>query len=133
MRTCVRMTAQGSATTRLQRALANPGTTAMQIRVIASELPVVGLEDALAILLGLRDREPASYARAAARWGARLVLEHRLSLSDAQLTLAALTSLDGPSPRPAVDALSELAEALGLKRIEPLLTAWRDSRPVAAP
>jgi hypothetical protein len=39
----------------------------MQIRAIAAELPVVGLEDARAILLALRDRESASYERAAAR------------------------------------------------------------------
>jgi hypothetical protein len=56
------------------------------------------------------------------------VLEHRLSLGDAQLTLAALTALDGPTPSPGVEALSELAEPLGLRRVEPLLTAWQNSR-----
>jgi hypothetical protein len=63
---------------RLQRALANPRTSGAQIRAIAAELPQVGLEDALAITLGLLDREPDSISRFAARWGARLVQERRL-------------------------------------------------------
>jgi len=60
-RTCVRMTSQGSAVTRLQRAIANPNTSAMQIRAIARELPTVGLEDALSIVLALLEREPGSF------------------------------------------------------------------------
>jgi hypothetical protein len=63
---------------RLQRAIANPRTSAAQIRAIARELPQVGLEDALAIVLALLEREPQSFSRAAARWAARLVLEYRL-------------------------------------------------------
>jgi hypothetical protein len=43
MRTSVRATAQGSAVTRLSRAIANPNTSAAQIRAIARELPAVGL------------------------------------------------------------------------------------------
>jgi hypothetical protein len=62
------MTAQGSAVTRLQRAIANPNTSATQIRAIARELPTVGLEDALAILLALLDREPQTFERAGARY-----------------------------------------------------------------
>jgi hypothetical protein len=50
---------------RLQRAIANPRTSAAQIRAIARELPQVGLEDALAIVLALLDREPQSFSRAA--------------------------------------------------------------------
>jgi hypothetical protein len=53
---------------RLQRALANPRTSGAQIRAIAAELPQVGLEDALAITLGLLDREPDSFSRFAARY-----------------------------------------------------------------
>src|SRR6202042_2069056 len=96
VRTCVRMTAQGSAVTRLQRAIANPNTSAMQIRAIARELPTVGLEDALAIVLALLEREPGSFSRTGARWGARLVLERRLDLVDAQLVFASLATLEGP-------------------------------------
>jgi hypothetical protein len=43
------MTSEGSTVTRLQRAIANPNTSAMQIRAIARELPTVGLEDALGL------------------------------------------------------------------------------------
>jgi hypothetical protein len=49
-------------------AIANPRTSAAQIRAIARELPQVGLEDALAIVLALLDREPQSFSRAAARY-----------------------------------------------------------------
>jgi hypothetical protein len=63
------MTSDGSAVMRLQRALANPRASAAQIRAIAAELPTVGLEDALAILLALIDREPQTFARAAAQSG----------------------------------------------------------------
>jgi hypothetical protein len=67
LRTCVRMTSDGSAI-RLKRALANERCTATQIRALVAELPgPVGLEDALAILLALLDREPETFSRAAAR------------------------------------------------------------------
>jgi hypothetical protein len=102
------MTSDGSAVTRLQRALANPRTSASQIRAIASELPRVGLEDALAILLALLDREPQTFSRTAARWGGRLTLERRLPLIDAQLTLASLAALPGPGARAGAEALIEL-------------------------
>src|SRR5450755_4127842 len=62
------MTSAGSAVIRLQCALANPRTWGAQIRAIARELPQVGLEDALAIVLALLDREPQSFSRAAARY-----------------------------------------------------------------
>jgi hypothetical protein len=81
---------------RLQRALANPRASVAQIRAIAAELPTVGLEDALAILLALIDREPQTVPRAAARWGARFTVERKASLADAQLALAALAVLPGP-------------------------------------
>jgi hypothetical protein len=62
------MTSAGSAVIRLQCALANPRTWGAQVRAIAAELPQVGLEDALAITLGLLDREPATFSRFAARY-----------------------------------------------------------------
>jgi hypothetical protein len=74
----------------------------MQIRAIAAEIPYpVGLEDALAILLALMDREPGSCSKGAARWASRLALEHKLTLADAQLALAALAVLPTPVPGPA--------------------------------
>jgi len=67
----------------------------------------------LAITLGLLDREPAVFSRLAARWGAKLVLERRLELGDAQLAFAALAALDGRQPRAGVEALAELTDAVG--------------------
>jgi hypothetical protein len=118
------MTSEGSAVSRLQRAIANPRTSATQIRTIAAELPRVGLEDALAIVLALYDREPASYPKTAARWGARLVLEHRLTLTDAQLLFAALGALPEPTAPAGAEALAELSERVGLARVDELLARW---------
>jgi hypothetical protein len=53
---------------RLQRAIANPNTSATQIRAIARELPTVGLEDALAIALALLEREPGSFSKTGASY-----------------------------------------------------------------
>jgi hypothetical protein len=122
------MTAQGSAVVRLQRAIANPRTSAAQIRAIARELPTVGLEDALAIVLALLDREPQAFPRAAARWAARLVLECRLDLIDAQLAVASLAALDGSAASAGVEALAELGQRSGLYRVEPVLSAWLQAR-----
>jgi hypothetical protein len=125
------MTSDGSAVMRLQRALANPRTSAAQIRAVASELPTVGLEDALAILLALLDREPQSFSRTAARWGARLTIERRLPLADAQLTLASLAVLPGAGARAGAEALIELAGRHGLRRVDELLVAWLHARGIS--
>lgn len=125
------MTSDGSAVTRLQRALANPRTSAAQIRAVASELPTVCLEDALAILLALLDREPQSFSRTAARWGARLTIERRLPLADAQLTLASLAVLPGAGARAGAEALIELAGRHGLRRVDELLVGWLRARGIS--
>ena len=123
------MTSDGSAITRLHRAIANPRASAMQIRAIVAELPgPVALEDALAILLALIDREPETFPRAAARWGGRLVLERRLPLVDAQLTLAALAALPGPGAGAGAEALIELSERYGLRRVDELVGDWLRTR-----
>jgi hypothetical protein len=113
---------------RLQRAVINDHTTAAQIRAIASELPTIGLEDALAILLALLDREPQTFSRGAARWSARLTLERKLTLTDAQLVLAAMAVLPGPGGRAGADALIDLAERERLHRVEGLLGDWLTRR-----
>jgi len=119
------MTGDGSAIARLQRALANERCSATQIRALVAELPApVGLEDALAILLAFLDREPATFSRAAARFGSRLVLEHKLTLDDAQLTLAALEVLPGEGARAGAEALIELSDRYGLRRVDELLGGW---------
>jgi hypothetical protein len=122
------MTSEGHAITRLHRVLASPGSSALQIRAVASELPRVNLEDALAILLALLDREPQTFSRGAARWGSRLTLEQRLSLDDAQLTLAALATLPGPGARAGSEALIELSDRHGLRRVDELLIPWMRAR-----
>lgn len=113
---------------RLQRVLANPRASATQIRAVASELPSVGLEDALAILLALLDRELQTFSRGAARWGARLTLERRLGLVDAQLTLAALAALEGRGACAGAEALIELSDRYGLRRVGELLAGWMHAR-----
>lgn len=118
------MTSQGHAITRLHRVLATPGTSVLQVRAAAAELEQIALEDALAILLGLYDRQPDTFPKAAARWGARLVLERRLPLVDAQLTLAALAALPGPGAVAGAEALIELSERYGLRRVDELVGAW---------
>lgn len=74
--------AQGSAITRLHRVISVPGTSALQIRTAAAELPSIGLEDAMAVLLALLDREPHTCSKGAARWARGWALERRLSLAD---------------------------------------------------
>jgi hypothetical protein len=117
------VTSQGHALTRLHRALERG--TANQIRAIVAELPrPPGLEDALAICLALLDREPETYPRAAAKWASRFAIERRLTLTDAQLTLAALAALPGEGARAGVEALIELGERHRVRRVDELLTRW---------
>jgi hypothetical protein len=101
----------------------------MQIRAIAHELPTVGLGDALAIALALLEREPRSFPRTGARWGARLVLERRLELVDAQLVLASLATPEGPTAAAGAEALAELTQRSGRHRVQRLLEDWLEARP----
>jgi hypothetical protein len=114
----------GSAIVRLHRALKMPNSTGLQIRAIAAELPRIGLEDALAILPALLDREPESFSRNAVRWASRLALERRLRLADSQLVFAALATLPGQNAKAGAEALIELSERYGLRGIDELLTGW---------
>ena len=117
------MTSQGHALTRLQRALERG--TANQIRAIVAELPrPPALEDALAICLAFLDREPETYPRAAAKWASRFAIERQLTLTDAQLTLAALAALPSQSARAGAETLIELADRYKLRRVDELLTGW---------
>ena len=121
------MTSDGSAVVRLQRLLASPRATSAQLRSVIAELPgPVGLEDALAILLALLDREPQTFSRGAARWGARFALERKLTLLDAQLVLASLAVLPeaAPGARAGIESLIELADRYGLRRVDELLVGW---------
>ncbi len=101
-----------------------PARVGHLIRAIVAELPgPVSLEDALAILLALLDREPPTFDRPQPV-GRQAHLERRLPLVDAQLTLAALAALPGPARAPGAEALIELAERYGLRRVDELLGDW---------
>jgi hypothetical protein len=75
-------------------------------------------------LLALLDREPQSLSQTAARWGARVTIERRPRLADAQLTLASLAVLPGAGARAGAEALIELAGRHGLRRVDELLGGW---------
>ena len=112
MRTCVRMTSDGSAYARFRRAL-NTGNQTLVIAA-ARELPQVGLHDALRICLVLRDGDPEQYERAAVRWLGRFALEARGVTIDA-LRLAA-DALDALPDRAAeaMESLQRLCVAYGI-------------------
>ncbi len=96
------MTSQGSAYSRFQRALTT-GNLGV-IEVAAAELPRVGLDDALAILVVLAQSADPRFDRAAARWVGRLLTETPAGLSDARFALALVERL--PSCREALHALA---------------------------
>lgn len=96
------VTSQGSAYSRFQRALAT-GNMPL-IESAAAELPRVGVDDALAILIVLAQVGDPRFDRAAARWVGRLLTETPAGLSDARFALALVERL--PDCR---DALHRLA------------------------
>jgi len=98
----VRMTSQGSAYSRFQRALTTGNL--QLIEAAAVELPKVSLEDALAILIVLAQREDPRFDRDAARWVRRLLTETPADLSDARFALALVERL--PSCRDALHGLA---------------------------
>jgi hypothetical protein len=121
------MTSDGQAISRLQRLITSDRGTVNQIRALVAELPTrPDLELALAILLALLDREPDTWPRAAARWGSRFALERNLTLPDAQLTLAALAVLPGAGGRAGAEALIDLADRHGVRRVDQVLGDWTD-------
>ena len=119
------MTSEGRPYARFRRAL--DGSSIELIRSAASELERIDLADCLAFL----ELEPAPYPRAATRWVARLALEHRLTLAESQLALAALGALDGATARAGAEALIELCTSHGLSRGEAVVGAWLGRRGLA--
>jgi hypothetical protein len=88
----VSMTSDGTAYGRFRRAL-RMGNLA-QVRAAAAELPQVGLDDALAVVLLMDEHDDERYERAAVRWLARLVAERPdVGLVDLGLGLTALEAL----------------------------------------
>ena len=106
---CSLVTSEGSAITRFDRAVktGNPNL----VLAAAHELPKpVLLRDALRVVLVLATSAPDRFPTAAARFGARLVSDRRLSVAEAQLAFAALQTLSDPDPQPGAEALCALLE-----------------------
>ena len=116
------MTSQGSAFTRFRRALDRENVT--EALSAATELPHVGLAEALELCLLLRDKAPERYPRAALRWHGRLCREVDVSLEEAQAILAALVVMAGERKGNAAFALADLLSRRGLERPCETLVAW---------
>jgi hypothetical protein len=124
------MGSDGSAVARLQRVLANPGSSALQIRAVAAELPQIGLEDVWRSSLRCWTRSRRRFRAVLPGWGSRLTLERRLPLVDAQLTLASLAALPQPGARAGAEALIELSDRYRLRRVDELLAGWMRRRDI---
>ena len=123
------MSIKGGSYQRFRRAIEIGNPTL--IRAAAAELPRVGLEDALAICLVLLDAEPQKFPAAAARWHARLCMERRLAIEEADLALGALRALPGARPQAAAAALGGICRAHGLPAAEQRLAGWIRTRRVS--
>ena len=73
------------------------------IDAAAAELPTIGLDDALRILVVMASKRDARYSRAAARWAARAAAERRLDLDETRRVLAL------------VDVLPEAPDAIAMR------------------
>ena len=120
------MTSQGSAYSQFRRAL--DWRNFLAAWALAAELPRVPLADALALLLLALDEQPWRFETAAPRWHARLCVEARLTLTEAQLAVAALDALAGPSPVAGGQALVGICEAHGLEDAVAVLDTWLNAR-----
>ena len=95
----------------------------------AHELPrPVLLRDALRVLLVLAVADADRYPPAAARFGARLVAERKLSVGEAQLAFAALQTLAGSDPLAGGEALVVLLEQHGEGEGARYLEEWLRAR-----
>ena len=63
------------------------------VLLAAAELPHIGLEDALEIVVLLAREHDHRFDRAAAKWVGRLLVDHPLGLRDARLALALVEHL----------------------------------------
>lgn len=110
---------KGSPYTHFRRAL-EQGNLEL-VRLAATELPQVNLDDALRICLLMSDQRDARYERAAVRWLGRVCLERPdFSLADLELASSALSAL--PTHRlSALHTLSHLCSRLHLSDLSHLL------------
>lgn len=95
----------------------------------ATQLPRLGLADALALCLVLRDDDPARYGRAATRWQAQAVAAVAAELDDAALLGAALAALRAGEPSAQASAtLRAWCEAHDLPEAVREVDDWRARR-----
>jgi hypothetical protein len=114
------VTGQGSAYTRLRRALDR--RSLVEALSAASELEHVGLVEALCLLL--LEREPARFTRAALRWHGRYCREvPGVAFEEAQAVLAALALLSSDRRTTAAGALAGLLDRRGFERAGEALLA----------
>ncbi len=126
------MTAQGSAHSRLRRAL-DHGASALVVRALALEAGRLELHDALAVCLVLLEGEPERYGAWAARWASRFVHEAAgADVDEAALVLSALIALRGRARLAAARALEELCELGGQQRSAAVLERWLVDRAQAS-
>ena len=86
------------------------------VRAAAAELPVIDLDDALAICLLIERQDGERYERAVVRWLARLAIEvPAVGIDDLREGLVAFEALPY-NPVAAADALAGLCERHGLQR-----------------
>ena len=91
----------------------------------AHELPKpILLRDALRVVLVLASSAPDPFPAAAARFGARLVSERRLSVTEAQLAFAALQTLPSADRDSGGEALCALLEHHGETEAADYLQQW---------
>jgi hypothetical protein len=119
------VTAQGSVYGQFKRALERRNF--LLAWTMAAELPKVPLADALSLLLLALDQQPWRFETAAPRWHARLCAEVRLTLSEAQLALAALEALGGQGAVGGGQALVAICEVHGLDDVVGVLDAWLEA------
>ena len=105
------VTSGGSPYSRFQRALAT-GNIAL-IDTAARELPVLGLDDALQILVIMARSGDPRYPRAAAPWAARATAEQGLDVDQARRVLTL------------VEVLPHAAEAVGGVLARMCRLSWR--------
>ena len=87
------MTASGSAYSRLRRSLDNGNLLAT--RAAATELPHVGLAEAVELTLLILAKEPPRFRAAALRWHARYCGDNKVSIEEATAVLGLLAMLEG--------------------------------------
>jgi hypothetical protein len=116
------VTSQGSPLTRYRRAVRSGNPTL--VLAAAAEMQTVALDDALQLCLVLIRAGDRRASAALVRWHGRYCLEVRPQPDEAQLLLAALRALGGPTEAAAGEALAALFEQRDLRELSRALDEW---------